>query len=59
MVFPKVWNEIVLLVRSDELLVSVFECLTEEGFLGCPVVDVDEVYHNQVDIHEQQSNSLL
>ena len=48
--FPKTWHESVLLVHSDELLVNVFERLTEDGFLGCPVVDVDNVYLNQVDI---------
>jgi hypothetical protein len=50
LVFPKAWDESVLVVRSDELLVNVFERLTEDGFLGCPVVDVDNVYRNQVDI---------
>jgi hypothetical protein len=50
LIFPRAWNESVLLVGNDELLVNVFERLTEDGFLGCPVADVDNVYLNQVDI---------
>ena len=50
LLLPKAWDETVRLVYGDELLVSVFERLTKDGFLGCPVVDVDGAYQNQVDI---------
>jgi hypothetical protein len=50
LMLPKRGDESVLLVRSDDLLVNVFERLTEDGFLGCPVVDVDKQYLGQVDI---------
>ena len=50
LLFPKAWDDSVRLVQSDELLVSVFERLTEDGFLGCPVVDVDNMYLSQVDV---------
>ena len=49
-VYPKAWYDGVLAVRGDELLVDVFKRLTDDGFLGCPVVDVDKVYLDQIDI---------
>jgi CBS domain-containing protein len=50
LVFSSVRDDPVFVVHSDELLVSVFGRLNQEGFLGCPVVDIDNMYRNQVDI---------
>lgn len=50
LLYPKAWDDSVRLVHNDELLVDVFERLIGDGFLGCPVVDIDNVYLNQVDI---------
>jgi hypothetical protein len=49
-VHPKAWYDGVLAIRGDELLVDVFKNLTDDGFLGCPVVDLDNMYLNQVDV---------
>ena len=47
---PKAWDDTVRVVHDDELLVSVFERLTQDGFSGCPVVDVSRTYLTRVDI---------
>ena len=48
--FPNAWDETLLLVGEDELIVDVFKRLTLESFTGCPVVDSLGVYINQVDM---------
>jgi CBS-domain-containing membrane protein len=37
-------------VGEDELIANVFQRLTYESFMGCPVVDSNGVYLNQVDM---------
>jgi hypothetical protein len=40
----------VLVAHENELLDTVFKMLTTEGITGCPVVDADGVYVDQVDV---------
>jgi hypothetical protein len=48
--FPNAWDETLLMVGEDEFIADVFQRLTIESFLGCPVVDANGVYINQVDM---------
>jgi hypothetical protein len=50
LVFPNAWDETVLMAGENEFLANVFQRLTYEGFMGCPVVDSNGVYLNQVDM---------
>ena len=50
LVFPNAWDETVLVAGEDELITDVFQRLTYESFMGCPVVDSNGVYLNQVDM---------
>jgi hypothetical protein len=43
-------NSRVVVGRVGELLSDVFQCLTEQGFLGCPVVDEDCNFVGQIDV---------
>lgn len=48
--FPNAWEERVLVTGEGELLTNVFQRLTNEGFMGCPVVDSIGVYINQIEM---------
>jgi len=43
-------NDCILVVREDELLMTTCQRLTANSILGCPVVDFNGVYVNQIDM---------
>jgi hypothetical protein len=44
------WDETILVGGEDELIATLFQRLTNESVLGCPVVDASGIYINQVDL---------